>query len=50
MRSRSHTKATVDGRYRCVHCGQLFSTLEAADAHHFRVHQKQPQISYAGVY
>lgn len=47
MRSRSHAEKTVDGRYRCLECGHLSNTLEAQDAHHFKVHERQPAQTYS---
>ena len=46
LRSRTHAKATPDGRYKCMECGFISSTLEEADAHHFRTHERQPSESY----
>ena len=46
LRSRSHAKPTPDGRYKCTECGFISGTLEAAEAHHFRMHERQPSQSY----
>lgn len=46
LRSRSHAKGTPDGRYKCMECGFISSTLEEADAHHFRTHERQPPETY----
>jgi hypothetical protein len=48
-RSRSHAEKMPDGKYRCCYCGKLFATLQAADAHHLREHEQQPQMSNAGM-
>jgi hypothetical protein len=49
MRSRTHGQHTPDGRYRCVECRQIFDTLIALDAHHFKVHERQPPFTQAGM-
>lgn len=48
MRSRTHGERTPDGRYRCAECHQIFNTLLALDAHHFKVHERQPPFTQAG--
>ena len=46
LRSRSHAKATPDGRYKCMECGFISNTLTEADAHHFRTHERQPAETF----
>jgi hypothetical protein len=46
LRSRTHAKPTPDGRYKCTECGFISGTLEEADAHHFRTHERQPPVTY----
>jgi len=48
VRSRTHGKHTPDGRYRCAECRQIFNTLTALDAHHFKEHERQPPYTQAG--
>jgi hypothetical protein len=48
LRSRTHAKPTPDGRYKCMECGFISNTLEEADAHHFRTHERQPAQTYMG--
>ena len=40
MRSRSYAERTPDGKYRCIECGQIFSTLQDTDAHHLRINEQ----------
>ncbi len=46
LRSRIHAKSTPDGRYKCMECGFISSSLEEADAHHFRTHERQPPETF----
>jgi ribosomal protein L34E len=48
MRTRSHAIKTPDDKYRCTECNQIFDTLLAVDAHHFKEHERKPSAKYAG--
>ncbi len=42
-------KQWPDVRYRCKECSYVSSTLLAQDTHHFKVHEKQPPMTYDSV-
>jgi hypothetical protein len=46
LRSRTHVKATPDGLFKCMECGFISNTLQEADAHHFRTHERQPAQTF----
>ncbi len=49
MQKRAHPIKTLDGKFRCPDCGQIFESKTAVDAHHLRVHEQKPQMSNTGM-
>jgi hypothetical protein len=38
IESESSAEMTLEGKYRCRQCGQVFNTIEGHDDHHRKVH------------
>lgn len=38
IESESSAEMTLEGKYRCRRCGQVFNTIEEHDDHHRKVH------------